>query len=223
MSNQHANLDTAGEGKTGLYANRTRSQVPIQPSLFGNIDNLPKKIRVIKEKKEIKLIKEGPQDTGILFDPWSRTIINPLPVRPLKPSSSSASPKGPSANQSTTSSNRKKQSIISSKELDANLLDYQNQRRGQQSTSSKELGANAISDNNRRNDIIPRDANAHVSPLTSDDEDEIKPSHQDYSNIGHVDKDLPLPTGRSKKKEPFSPKNSKVPGFIEKWIGRMDR
>ena len=145
MSNQHANLDTAGEGKTGLYANRTRSQVPIQPSLFGNIDNLPKKIRVIKEKKEIKLIKESPQDAGILFDPWSRTIINPLPVRPLKPSSSSsASPKGPSANQSTTSSNRKKQSIISSKELDANLLDYQNQRRVQQSTSSKELGANII-------------------------------------------------------------------------------
>ena len=186
MSNQHANLDTAGEGKTGLYANRTRSQVPIQPSLFGNIDNLPKKIRVVKERKGSKLLKEGPQDTGVLFDPWSRTIINPLPPRPVKPSSSSASPKGPSANHSTASSNRKNQSIISSKELDANLLNHKNQRRGQQSTSSKELGANARSENNRMNNIIPRDANANVSPLTSDDEDEIKPSHQDYSNIGVV-------------------------------------
>ena len=50
MSRTHAILETAGEGKTGLYANRTRSQVPIQPSLFGNSNNLLKKAKVTKAR-----------------------------------------------------------------------------------------------------------------------------------------------------------------------------
>ncbi len=177
------------------------------------MDNLPKKTRVVKEVKEIKVIKEVQQEAGVLFDPWATTLSKPLTPRPFK------SPSG--ANRSATSSNQKNQQIINSKELDANQINYKKRKdsRRQQSTSSKERGANAIS--TVRNDrLIVDDAinSGHLSPLTSDDEEEIKPSHQDYSNIGHVDKDLPLPTKRSSKNEPFSPKNSRVPGFIEKWV-----
>ena len=57
MSNQHA-LPYAGECKTWIYANRTRSQVLIQPSLLGNSQNLPKKAKIIKER-------------GQFLDPWS--------------------------------------------------------------------------------------------------------------------------------------------------------
>jgi len=210
MSRTHTILDTAGEGKTRLYANRTPSQVPIQPSLFGNSNNLPKKPKVNKEvKKEVS--KEIIKERGILIDPWSGlcgppgTIIQPLPARPFKSASVLTSPKGLGANPITTSSNQKIQPIISSKEHDANLSNERNQRRRQRhlSTSPKRPGANDLSDNSRDKDIIPRDAIEHVSPLTSEDEDEIKPSHQDYSNIGHVDKDLPLPTSRKRKKESF--------------------
>ena len=92
--------------------------------------------------------------------------------------------------------------------------------RNQQSTSSKEQGAN---DSSRQGKdlIIADDANnsSHVSPLTSEDEDgEIKPTRQDYSNIGPVDKDSALPSARGSRRGNHSPKNSRVPTFIEKWI-----
>ena len=75
MSNQHANPINAGEGKTGLYANRTRSQVPIKPSLFGNSQNLPKKPKVIKVVSK---------ERGQLIDPWSGLAGPPgQPIQPL--------------------------------------------------------------------------------------------------------------------------------------------
>jgi hypothetical protein len=195
MSNQHSIRDTADEGKTGLYTNRTRSQAPIQPSLFGNSHNLPKKP---KEGKDTS--KERGQ------------AIQPLPwPDQVKDRQSTKSPIDSGAIIITNSSPKQNQQTINSKELDANQINYKNQKesRRQQATSSKELGANAIS--KVQNDIIiSKDAinSGQVSPLTSEDEEEIKPSHQDYSNIGHVDKDLPLPTPRERKKVNQSPKNS---------------
>jgi len=61
ISNIHALPYTAGDGKTGQgMANRTRSQVPTQPNLVGNIYNLQKKPRSIKVLSNLIHMTRGP-------------------------------------------------------------------------------------------------------------------------------------------------------------------
>ena len=73
ISNIHALPYTAGDGKTGQgMANRTRSQVPTQPNLVGNIYNLQKKPRSIKDKLNS-------------HDPWASIRGSPRPQRVIVP------------------------------------------------------------------------------------------------------------------------------------------